>query len=874
MSRPSPAALGLIGWALLACAEPPPPLSVALIDPAGLALHRGFWRPEIGPAGATLRAPPAAAGLAVRCPDGRPPTPLPAPDARGLVRVCADGPPGVAGEIRIVRAGHPVARIPARFAPAPPPALRAIEAARRAGRVDEARRLLADPPPGEGWRFALEAARVAPPAEAAAASRAAAAAAAHRPVDAARALRLGAHRLLWAQRYVEAAALAREARVAAAAAGLPAGVALARYYQGLVDQQIGRFRAAAEHLSHAIAGVEAAGRDVDAVGFALARASLLQDRGEHAAALAALDRSRATLDRLGPRGAALRPHFAVDAGWIRLRAMQAGALSPDYPGLVRHFAAIELPPGPRRANAAANRARAALLADDLDGARSALARARAADPDAGGFSAAFVALLEIELALAEGDPRAALDRAAAAAETIAAGAAHLRWRRALLEGRARRMLGDLEGAGAAWRAGLDLIREQAAGVGAAQGRSAFYADRQALVDALVELRLAEGDPGAAFAVADEARGRVLSELTARARLDALDDAAAARWAEALSAWRRARAAFDGERFAGDGLPPEEQARWRAGRAEGRRRLRRLFDAAEAALGDGGPEIGVTLDDVRAALAPGEVLVAFDGARRGFWLSTGRLEVHPVDPADPLGPWRDRLTGAAGLIIVDGGLAAARDLPPAPDGRPWTARLPVTWLPAARLLATPPRAGARPPVVIADPTGDLPHARVEGRAVAASGARLLLGGAATASAALAAMDDARWLHFAGHGAPGAHGPWGAHLKLADGVRLTAAEVLLARAAPRVAVLSGCETARRGALSREEAWALPEVLVALGARAVLAADTVLDDAAARRFVQRFYAAGGAEAPGSAFRRAVADSLAAGDPGWRGWRLTGRP
>ncbi len=865
---------------LAQCAEPPPPpVAARVVDPAGLVRVRGLWRPEIGPDGAKLRVHDPPNALQVRCPDGSTTAFHPAPADRPTI-VCPGGEPGARGEIALVQRGHVVAHLPVQRAAPPHPALAAIGAARRADDRPQAHALIdaaaADPGGPRAWALALERARLADPDPAP--WRAAAAAAAHRPLDAARALRLGAHRLLWAQRYPEAGALAEDALRAAAAAGHAVGVALGHYYLGLVDQQLGRFRRAEAHLERAAAGVRAAGRDADAVGFELARANLLQDRGHHAAALARLDAAGRDLERLGEPGA-LRVHFDVDAGWIRLRAMIAGHLEPDYPGLMAHFAALEAPSGPRRANAMANLALAALRAGELQSARTALDGARRADPRATGFSAAFVDLLTIELALAEGDPRRALDLCRASAERIAAGAAHLRWRRFLLEGRAHAALGDAAGADAAWRAGIDAIREQASGVGVARGRSAFFSDRQAIVEALVDLRLAREDVVGAFAVADEARLQVLRGTAARLAIDRLDPAVARRWAAALSAWRRARDAFEADRFGGDGLAPDAHTRWMQGRAAEQRRIQRLFDAAEAVLAVPQTPEPVTPAAVQAALPAGQALIAFTrrGPARwvGVYVDGERLEARAVDPADPLGPWAERIAGLGGLMIVDGGLPAARDLPPAPDGRPWTAHIAIGWLPAAGLLPRPHIAGAAPPVVIADPTGDLPHARAEGRALAAAtGARLIAGGEATESRVIDALRDARWLHYAGHGSPGEDGPWDARLTLADGVSLTAVELMLARAAPRVAVLSACRTVRTGSLASAEPWGLPEMLVALGTRSVLAADVLLDDAAARRFVARFHAAGGVEAPGEAFRAAVAGSIAADDPGWKGWRLVGRP
>lgn len=913
MNRPAARAGTPGGWVLLAaslglaCSDPPPPLplvQVRIVNPASLAPDgAGGFIPEVQPSGATVRfARPPGAGISVRCVGGAAgaPSPLPPVDARGLTTVCAGGHPLGEGAIVLSHPAGELARLTVRWVPKTRrhPLRSQITKARAAGDTRQVAALIEQALSGPEasawpeWRRLLERARFEQGDAAVAAAHAAAKAATDRPLDAARAQRLAAHHALWSQQYHLAGERAADARMLGERVSDEAAVALARYYQGLVDQQLGRFRAARAHLDAAVAGVVAVGRDIDAVGFGLAQAHLHQDVGDHRAALAALDTAAAALDRLGGRAERMRGYFGVDRGWIRLRAMAAGALPADYAREARALEALEadaLPPGPRRANARVNRAWAAMLGGDLAGARRALDAARDDDPEGAGFSAAFAALLDIELALAEEDPQRALQQIEAAAARVEAGAAHLRWRVHLLAGRAHMQLGDVAAAEGAWRAGLARVQRQAGAVGVAGGRSAFHADRGALTDELIAVRLAAGDPAGALLLADAERARVLRGLAAGARIEALGPAEARRWAEALAAWRAARDAYDAGRFDADGLDEAARPAWHQRRAAQRAELGRLFDAAEAVLADR-PEPTASIEQLRAALPPGHLMLAFHRLPDrwiGFAVEPEReaVEARTIDPADPLAPWRDGLPSRRGLLIVDGGLPAARDLPLAPDHRPWTAHVPVRWLPAARLVLTPPIGADRPGVVIADPTGDLPHARAEGRAVAEarSGARVvrLVGSEASRAAFLEAARGARWLHFAGHGALTADnarsdarsGPWQAHLALADGP-LTAAELLVSRAAPAVAVLSGCETARQGVLSVDEAWGLPEVLVALGARAVLAADVVLDDAAARRFVQRFYAAGGVDTPGLAFRSAVAESIIAGDDGWRGWRLVGRP
>jgi hypothetical protein len=277
----------------------------------------------------------------------------------------------------------------------------------------------------------------------------------------------------------------------------------------------------------------------------------------------------------------------------------------------------------------------------------------------------------------------------------------------------------------------------------------------------------------------------------------------------------------------------------------------------------------------------EALVEFvrvGDALLAFWLQGGRVEHARVQPADPLAPWASRLDALAHLYVVDGALSGGEAIERLGAGgaTPLGARVPISHLPYAGLLLQPVATSTGSPLVVADPGLDLPYARREGSEVAArlEGARLLVGPGATRARVLDLARDARVFHFAGHGVLDPGQPWDAHLRLADDERLTLADVLVARPALGVVVLSGCETGRAAALSRIESVGLPAAFLVAGSRAVLATEREVPDDQARRFVSRFYAAGGADRPGPAFRQAVAETHAAGDPVWSAFHLFGRP
>ena len=153
----------------------------------------------------------------------------------------------------------------------------------------------------------------------------------------------------------------------------------------------------------------------------------------------------------------------------------------------------------------------------------------------------------------------------------------------------------------------------------------------------------------------------------------------------------------------------------------------------------------------------------------------------------------------------------------------------------------------PPLVLADPQGNLPAARMEGLEVA----RLLGSAPRTARSAVSAelrqASGARSLHLATHTGLGPGGAW---LQLADR-RVGASEIVKGRIGPRLVVLASCSS---GVRPGRQMWgSLGAAFLAAGSRAVLASLWSIADEPARDLVLRFYREGGASDPAAALARA---------------------
>jgi hypothetical protein len=187
---------------------------------------------------------------------------------------------------------------------------------------------------------------------------------------------------------------------------------------------------------------------------------------------------------------------------------------------------------------------------------------------------------------------------------------------------------------------------------------------------------------------------------------------------------------------------------------------------------------------------------------------------------------------------------------------------------AALRPTPARWDQRT-IFVGDSQGDLPEAAREVREVArAMGASASVGPAATRQV-LASARGARSLHIATHGITTSSGR---AIVLADG-NLTAADVLDAGLDPRLVVLSGCATA---ASNDAESWdGFPSAFLAAGSRYVVATLRSVEDAAAARVTEAYYAA--PEAMNPIERLAAAQRRVAGTlpvAAWASFAVWGSP
>ncbi|HVV82946.1 MAG TPA: CHAT domain-containing protein [Kofleriaceae bacterium] len=248
------------------------------------------------------------------------------------------------------------------------------------------------------------------------------------------------------------------------------------------------------------------------------------------------------------------------------------------------------------------------------------------------------------------------------------------------------------------------------------------------------------------------------------------------------------------------------------------------------------ELATTIDDARAQ--PGGSAAAALSAR--------------LLPAPALPP-----AGAPIVIVPDRALDGLRFAALRVGDRYLVELHPLVLAPTLRIATEPVRTAgaATAPVVLGDPTDDLPGALDEAREVAGTlGTAAFVREQATRDR-LARAGRASVLHLASHGAR-SNGL--STLVLHDG-EVTVGELLAMHLAPDLAVVASCVSA---AQDHDAMWtSIAAALLASGARGVLGSAGLLPDDASHRMVTAFYRHGGARAPALALARTQRDEIAAG-------------
>jgi tetratricopeptide (TPR) repeat protein len=472
------------------------------------------------------------------------------------------------------------------------------------------------------------------------------------------------------------------------------------------------------------------------------------------------------------------------------------------------------------------------------------------------------------LALQRGQRAAARRDLESASRARYAGPAELRARAWLAEALLRKADGRRRGAVAALDAGLRIIEDHRATLGATELRAHVSVHRGSLARLGLRMALEDRHPGRVLTWVE--RGRASATLMRPAHPP--EDSVLARDLADL----RATMTEIGERR-GAALPTTTLV----GRQVALER--RIRDRCRTVPGGAGtlaarpPSIGAltaTLGD--AALVD---YVELDEVLHAVTVVAGRARLHHLGPVAPvrqalahlpfaLHRLADRRTrassrAAAEMVVTRAGAVFEqtllhplrrelqdRELVIAPTGAlqslPWSildscADRPVTVTPSATLwhvAAHRPRpASGAPIVVIAGP--GLPGAQGEAIAIARlhPGARCLTDAAADAAGVSAAMSGAAIVHIAAHGCIRSDNPLFSSLSLADGP-FTVYDIERLKAAPHHVVLAACDTGRPHVVAGEEVLGLAAALLTGGTAMLIAPVVPVPDVETAPLMQAYH------------------------------------
>jgi tetratricopeptide (TPR) repeat protein len=495
------------------------------------------------------------------------------------------------------------------------------------------------------------------------------------------------------------------------------------------------------------------------------------------------------------------------------------------------------------------------------------------------------------LALESGRPAQARADLALASRARAAGPADARARAWLAEAMLRKADGRRRGALRALSAGLSIIEQYQASMGATELRAHVSVHRGALARLGVRIALEDGDARGVYRWSE--RGRAIAALLRPARPPADPELA-----RALADLRTTMTAI--QRRRGDGQPTATLVQRQVALE------RQIRDRCRTVAGTGGPvstsplPVGVLAQDLgTAALVE---YVELDDALYAVTVVDGRPRLHPLGPLAKVryelthlpfalhrlaDPRTTRAIAAASTAVLDrasavfdevllGALASVvrdRPLVVVPTGLlqslPWSVLpscvgRPVTVAPSAAVWH---RSAGRPAVdvaarvvVVAGP--GLPGARAEAEAVAAlyPGSTRLVDGTADAGHVAAALAGASLVHVAAHGHLRSDNPQFSALQLADGP-FTVYDLELLHGAPHHVVLAACDTGRSHVVAGEEVLGLAAALLGQGTATLVAPVVPVPDAETEPLMRAYHAklrAGlaPAEALASAQERARAD------------------
>jgi tetratricopeptide (TPR) repeat protein len=516
------------------------------------------------------------------------------------------------------------------------------------------------------------------------------------------------------------------------------------------------------------------------------------------------------------------------------------------------------------------RLRAAWAAGNASAATLEAARTAAADLAAAGWAvpALDARLIAARIALALGRVDEATDELARAAGARRRGPVGLRTRAWHAEALLRERNGDRRGAYAALRAGLRLVDQHRATLGATELRAHVSAQAEELASLGLRLALEDGDPARVLSWAERWRAGSLRVPPVRpphdARLAAdlaplrdvvsrLDEAAASggdtvvllrRQAEIEQRIRRRSRAVHGHGADAESSPPSPAL---LSELLGERALVEFVSA-------GGRLFAVTLVDrhlrlhevawAERAAAELEALrfslrrLAHGHGSKAALDAAAASAAHAATALDELllGPLRTTL-GERPLVLVPTGALHAL---------PWAVlpsmfRRPVSVSPSAALWRRATEAAsARQARVVLVAGPDLPSAPAEIADAAARypSALRFVGDRARVEHVHRAIDGASLAHIAAHGTFRADNALFSSLRLSDGP-LTVYDLETLRRAPRTLVLSACDSGLSAVHPGDELMGLASALLSLGTSTLVGTVIPVPDDATRALMNEFYA-----------------------------------
>jgi len=598
------------------------------------------------------------------------------------------------------------------------------------------------------------------------------------------------------------------------------------YYVGLVADFAGDLRVARRGFEEHARLARALGVDAE-LGEALSALGVLLGRiGDVSGAERAFNELIDLGDRISAQARALA---LISVAWVAIEARARGqAASDPEPKLAAALAILSSDAAQQdlllSAETRLNLVYAILLRGDAPAARAALAELVAPTR----MLRRWRDFLRARIELLMDAPHAALRGFSAVAnDANEASDRGLQWSAMVGAGEALEQLGRDDDALDRYRHAARMHALDLDGVAIDAGRERYAAERDRGAQRLVALLVRLGRNAEALCAARQARAQGFAGVAAATR----DPAALASY-----------------RAASDELDARVEESWELSRHRGQRvrsalraERRRLDDALEVMLAGGTApalESGGTGCDHFRTPGAGELMLVFyplDSGHVGFALDASGLAVAHIPsmlPTDSsaraevlLGPFAAALGRAQRVAVIASGVLSTEPF----HALPWAggalidAKVVVYSLDARRAAARTGRvarvAQLGPPSNLLGATNELASAAAGLRGRGVTVERLI----GDESDLLARIAGADLLHFAGH----ARGDgWGGSLEL-GGDRSVGARDLLTIVAPRVAVLSGCETGLSDPRAHGGGMSLAHALLLAGAEIVLATDAVVGD-----------------------------------------------